>query len=274
MSFDALAKIDMMDIFNHYILPYGCRLIMAVLIVAFGLWGAWWLRRTVNRALTLRNVESTVRIFICHLVYALTITLVLIAGLAGLGVQTTSLVAVIGAAVFAIAFALKNSLSSLASGILLVVFRPFKVGDNVIINNTNGIVKEVQLMFTRLATSDNTTVWMPNGLVASQAITNLSHYPTRRQDIVLTLDYSADLAKTRAVLQALADNDSRVQKNPAPEVAVQELSVNGMSVRLRYWTDREQYNKVETDLWEAIKLRFDQENIPLTASSQVRKHND
>ena len=247
-----------------YIIPYGTRLIVALLILFCGFWIAKFLRMMINRALMKRKTEHTVRIFLGHITYALILILAGIAALANIGVQTASLVAILGAAFFAIALSLKNSLSSLASGILLVMFRPFKVGDYIKVETYEGIVEEIQLMFTRLTTSDNKSVFVPNDKLTANEVVNFSRNVVRRNDIVVSIDYSDDLKKVKAILVEIAAQDKRILTTPAePLVAVQALADSSVNMVLRYWTTHDGFGQVQFDLLEAIKLRLDAEGITI-----------
>jgi small conductance mechanosensitive channel len=247
-----------------YIIPYGTRILVAIIILLIGFWAAKILRATINRSLLKRKTEDTVRIFLGHITYAIILLLAAIAALANIGVQTASLVAVLGATFFAIALSLRNSLSSLASGILLVIFRPFKVGDDITVESFSGTVKEIQLMFTQLVTGDNKSIFVPNERLTSSPVTNASTNTIRRNDILVRIDYDSDLKKAKTILLNIADGDKRILNSPVPPIAaVQALAESSVNLILRYWTTHEGFNQVQFDVLEQIKLRFDSEGITI-----------
>ncbi len=247
-----------------FIIPRSINIGVAIVILLVGLWLAKIFRAFINRALLNRKTEHTVRIFIGHIAYALVLVLAIITALANAGVQTDSLIAILGATFFALALSLRNSLSSLASGILLVIFRPFKVGDDIGINGFSGKVEEIQLMFTRITMSDNKSIFIPNEKLTSSEVTNYSRNVTLRNDIVVGIDYSDDLKKAKNILADIAAQDKRILNNPAePLVAVNALADSSVKLVLRYWTTHDGFSQVQFDLLEQIKLRFDEAGITI-----------
>jgi len=257
------------------ILPYSVRIFTALVILLAGLWAAKALRKLIVRGLTARTVEPTVRIFVGHLAYIVILMLVVIMALGRIGVQTTSLIAVMSAAVFAVALSLKDSFSSLAAGILLIVFRPFQVGDYIQCRDTSndiftGTVTEIQLLFTRLVMDDNRTIYIPNETLTSNGLVNFSQNPARRHDIVVSIGYEDDVKKGKQLLEIIATSDKRVLSAPAPYAVVRELTPDTVNLMLRYWTTRENFFPTQYALLEAIKIRFDMEKISLTRPQQVK----
>ena len=254
----------LLQYFQSDILPYVIKFAIALVVFAIGLWVAKVIKRFVSHALKIRKADYTVQRFMGHLVYALIIVLMAIVVLSTMGVNTNSLIAVLGAAFFAVALSLKNSLSSLASGILLIVFRPFKVGDYIRVNGFEGTVEEVQLMFTQVTTGDNQAIFIPNDKLTSNEVVNIWRFPLRRNDLIIGVDYNSDLKKVKTVLMDVLQDEPRVIKDPnAPLVGIQALADSSVNMVMRYWSKREDFTQLQFDLREAVKLRFDAEGIDI-----------
>ena len=252
-----------MDKVIAWITGYGFSLLGAVLILILGIWGSKLLARLTRRLMTARNVEPTLVTFAAALVNAALVTFVVIAALSKLGVQTTSVIAVIGAAGLAIALALQSSLGNFASGVLILLFRPFKVGDVIEAAGVIGLVEELHIFTTRLKTGDNKTVFIPNGKLTADNIVNYSTKGTRRLDLVIGVGYEADLKRVKTVLGEVLSAESRILAEPAPLVAVLEFADSSVNFAVRPWVKVADYWDVHFALMEAIKLRLDAEGIAI-----------
>lgn len=252
-----------MDKVTAWITGYGFSLLGAVLILIFGIWGSKLLARLTRRLMTARNVEPTLVTFTAALVNAALVTFVVIAALSKLGVQTTSVIAVIGAAGLAIALALQSSLGNFASGVLILLFRPFKVGDVIEAAGVIGLVEELHIFTTRLKTGDNKTVFIPNGKLTADNIVNYSTKGTRRLDLVIGVGYEADLKRVKTVLGEVLSAESRILAEPAALVAVLEFADSSVNFAVRPWVKVADYWDVHFALMEAIKLRLDAEGIAI-----------
>lgn len=217
----------------------------------------------VCRGMNKARVESTLIGFASNLVFTALMTLVVVSVLQMAGIETTSFVAVIGAAGLAIGFALQGSLSNFASGVLLIVFRPFKVGDYIEGGGVSGTVEEVQIFATVLKTSDNRRVIVPNSGMTGGSITNYSANATRRVDMVFGIGYGDDIKKAKSVLEDILATDERVLKDPEWTVAVSELADNSVNFVVRPWVNKADYWAVKCDTIEAVKQRFDAEAISI-----------
>ena len=246
-----------------WITSYGFSLLGAAIILIAGIWGAKLLARLTRRLMAARNVEPTLVAFTAALVNAALVTFVIVAALSKLGVQTTSVIAVIGAAGLAVGLALQSSLGNFASGVLILLFRPFKVGDVIEAAGVIGLVEELHIFTTRLRTGDNKTVFVPNAKLTSDNIINYSSKGTRRLDLVIGVGYEADLKHVKTVLGEVLGAEPRILPDPAPLVAVLEFADSSVNFAVRPWVKVADYWDVHFALMEAIKLRFDAEGISI-----------
>jgi small conductance mechanosensitive channel len=239
------------------------RIGIACAIAGIGWWLSKLLSRALDRLLLRFGVEQILRDFLRGLAHAIGIVVVAVAALDALGVPTTSLLAVLGAAGLAIGLALKDSLSNIASGVMLIVLRPFRAGDTVRIAGTEGVVEQVRIFQTVLRTPQNHDVILPNSQITTAPIVNYTARPRRRVDVALSVGYGEDLAGVRALLRELAAADPRVLADPAPEVVVQALSDLAVGVELHAWTNTADYAEVRSALLGAIRDRFSGAGIAL-----------
>ncbi|MGF1877960.1 small-conductance mechanosensitive channel MscS [Photobacterium frigidiphilum] len=246
---------------QELLLQYAVNLISAVLILFIGNIIVKTIANGVAKMLRKKDMDEAVVEFLHSLVRYLLFVIVLIAALGRLGVQTASVVAVIGAAGLAIGLALQGSLSNFAAGVLIVAFRPFKSGDYVEIGGVAGSVESIQIFQTILTTPDNKMVVVPNGAVIGSAITNYSRHDTRRIDYVIGVSYNADLKKTKEVLTRVVEADPRVLKDPAPTIGVVALADSSVNFVVRPWVKTGDYWAVYFDLLQAIKEELDKEEI-------------
>jgi small conductance mechanosensitive channel len=246
---------------QELLLQYAVNLISAVLILFIGNIIVKTIANGVAKMLRKKDMDEAVVEFLHSLVRYLLFVIVLIAALGRLGVQTASVVAVIGAAGLAIGLALQGSLSNFAAGVLIVAFRPFKSGDYVEIGGVAGSVESIQIFQTILTTPDNKMVVVPNGAVIGSAITNYSRHDTRRIDYVIGVSYNADLKKTKEVLTRVVEADPRVLKDPAPTIGVVALADSSVNFVVRPWVATGDYWAVYFDLLQAIKEELDKEDI-------------
>ena len=244
-----------------WITTYGFKVLGAVLILLLGLWTSKTLTRLLRRLMTARAVEPTLVSFSGNLAQTVLVIFVVIAALSQLGFETNSLIAVLGAAGLAIGLALQASLSNLAAGVMILLFRPFKAGDYIEGAGVAGEVDGLHLFTTRLKTPDNKIIYVPNGKLMNDNITNFSRQPHRRMDLIVGISYSADLALAKEVLWEILRADPRVLTEPAPRVAVFGLADSSVNLAVRPWIRQEDYLNFSLDIWETIKLRFDAAGI-------------
>jgi small conductance mechanosensitive channel len=240
-----------------YMIGYGLDLIAAVLIFVVGKWAAKTASRLIEDMLVRTHVDATLAKFIKHLSYVAFMAFVVIAALSKVGVQTTSLVAIIGAAGLAVGLALQGSLSNFAAGVMLILFKPFKVGDAIEAGGTMGTVDEIQIFNTVINAPDNRRIVVPNAKITGDNITNFSDVPHRRIELKFSISYSDDMKKAKDVLMKLMSSDPRVLKDPAPMVAVAELADYSVNLICRPWVKPVDYWNVYYDMTEKGKLALE-----------------
>jgi len=246
-----------------FVTTYGLKIIGAIIILILGRAAAGMGRRIVRRILKKGNVDSSLISFLASLTYILILTFAVVAALAKFGIQTASFVAILGAAGFAIGFALQGSLANFAAGVLILVLRPFKVGDYIMGAGQAGTVKEIQLFTTVLSTPDNIKIIVPNGKLFGDTIKNVSAYDTRRVDMVIGIGYTSDIQKAYDVMRAIVTEDSRILPDPAPQIAVSELADSSVNLVVRPWVKKEDYGPMKFDLTRKIKEAFDENGIEI-----------
>ncbi|MEM6511646.1 MAG: mechanosensitive ion channel domain-containing protein [Pseudomonadota bacterium] len=240
---------------------FGKNLIAALVIFYLGKWIANALVKGLRTLMEKNDVDKTLETFVCNLVRMALLVVIAIAAIGQLGVETTSLLAVMGAAGLAVGLALQGSLSNFASGVLIVLFRPYKVGDFIEAAGIAGVVEEVQILVTVMKTGDNKKIIVPNSQIMSSIITNYSANETRRVDLTVGVSYSDDLDKVRKELEAIVGAEERILKDPAVTIAVSELADSSVNFVLRPWVKTSDYWGVYFDLTETIKKRFDEVGI-------------
>ena len=242
---------------------FGLKILAAIVILILGRWVAKMLRKLVQRLMNKAKVDPTLVTFVGNLTYVALMTFVILAALAQLGVQTTSFIAVLGAAGLAVGLALQGSLSNFAAGVLMIIFRPFKVGDFIEGGGAAGTVEEIQIFTTQLKTPDNKTVIVPNAKMTSDNIVNWSVKGTRRVDLVMGIGYGDDIDKARQIMGEVLAEDPRILIDPAPTIAVVELADSSVNFVVRPWVNAADYWGVHFDVTEKIKKRFDAEGISI-----------
>ncbi|UTV88616.1 mechanosensitive ion channel [Cobetia amphilecti] len=244
-------------------LQWGGTLLSALAVLVFGMWVAKRLTQWATSLLHRKSMDEAAAGFVGQIAYAILVVMVLLTALDQLGVDTTSMIAALGAAGLAIGLALQSSLSNLASGFLLVTLRPFKKGDYVEAAGTSGSVDQITMLQTRLVTPDNRKVTVPNSSVMSNTITNYSALPTRRLDLVVGVSYDDDIRQVKAVLEELVAGDERIMKEPSYLIAVAELADSSVNFNFRMWCQASDYWALKWDMTERIKLTFDERGISI-----------
>ena len=239
------------------------HLLFAILILVLGHWLMKFVIHWIERAMTRAQVEPTVTRFVTHVSYFILMTVVVIIALGQLGIQTTSLLAMLGAAGLAIGLALQGSLANFASGLLLILFRPIKQGDFIGAAGVEGTVQEVQMLSTTLHTIDNLHLTVPNAKITEGIITNYSVTPTRRINLTVGVSYDDDLQQVKGVLEALIAEEPRILTEPAPFIGVSNLGQSSIDFVVQVWVQRADVRQVRVGLLEKIKLAFDQHGISI-----------
>ena len=242
---------------------YGLKVVAALLIFVVGRWVSRRITLLIVRLLRKNKVDETLVGFLENVFYYTLVVLVIIAAAAQLGINTASLLTMVGAAGLAVGLALKDSLSNIASGVMLVLFRPFRVGDFVEAGGVAGKVHQIQIFSTVLNTPDNRRVIVPNSSITSGTITNVTANPTRRVDLVMGIGYNDDIARAKAVVAEVLAASPGVLEDPAPVIAVHELADSSVNLVVRPWVQAGDYWNVYWGLTEGIKLAFDREGISI-----------
>ena len=253
---------------HFYLLSKTWQVIGALLILVIG---AWFCKRAANffkRVLERRQVDPTLTNFLGGLFYYALLLLVIIAAAGQLGINTMSFLTVLGALGLAVGLALKDSLSNIAAGIMIILFRPFRIGDAVTIAGVTGSVQQIGLFNTVLHTPDNQKIIVPNSKILGDIITNITANETRRIDLVVGISYEDDIDKAKAILWELAAKDQRILKDPAPTIAVAELADSSVNLVFRPWVKTSDYWAVRFDLTEQIKKTFDAEGVSIPYPQQ------
>lgn len=239
------------------ILAWGWKILAALLIFIIGRWVAKLVRRSMSKLMAARGLDPMLVAFLAAILYAILLVAVVIAAVGQLGIQTTPLVAVLGAAGLAVGLALQNSLGNFASGVMLVLFRPFSKGDFVEAGGTSGTVDEVGIFNTVLNTPDNRRVIVPNGQITNATITNYSAHDTRRIDLIIGVDYGDDLKTARAAIEKVIKAHDRVLDDPVPIVWVMELADSSVNFAVRPWVASPDYWQVRNELLEELKSELE-----------------
>ena len=263
---DAVKNVDvnlLLDWLKTDGLNFGINLLAALVILVVGRIVVGLIVRAARIAMQKNEVEKTLETFACNLIRWALMIVVIIAAISQIGIQTTSFIAILGAAGLAVGLALQGSLSNFAAGVLIVMFRPYKVGDWVEAAGISGAVEQVQILTTILKTGDNKRVIVPNSQIMESIITNYSANDTRRVDLVVGVSYDDDLDKVRRTLDDIVSADDRVLDEPAHLIAVSELADSSVNFVVRPWVKTSDYWGVYFALTEEIKKRFDQEGISI-----------
>lgn len=244
-------------------MTYGPRLLLAIVVLIIGLWIINRFVRLMNAGMEKSNTEPTLARFLSNLTSIGLKALLLISVASMIGIATTSFIAVLGAAGLAIGLALQGSLANFAGGVLVLLFRPYKVGDFIEAQGVMGTISEIQIFNTIMKTPDNKVIIVPNGSISNGIITNFSMEATRRVDFVFGIGYGDDIAKAKSIITRLVEEDSRSLAEPAPLIVVSSLGDSSVNITTRVWVNASDYWGFFFDLTEKVKLAFDQEGVSI-----------
>ena len=255
MSFDAILR--------DWIIPYGTKVFLAIAIFVVGKWLAKGISQLLSKAVLASTKDEMLQSFVRSISYFLLLVIVVIASLSQLGINTSSLVALIGAAGLAIGLSLQNSLQNFAAGVMLLIFKPFKKGDFIETSGISGTVTQMGLVVLELRTGDNKTVLVPNSNVFSSTITNYSANETRRVDFIFDISYDDDIAQAKEIIREILEKDDRVLKEPKPVIAVSTLASSSVQIIARPWVNTPNYHAVYWQVTENVKIAFDKAGISI-----------
>ena len=251
------------DMAVQFASQYGLKILGALIIFIVGKWVAKWIRGIVVKLMKKNSIDATLVTFAESIIYIVLMIVIILAALNSLGVNTTSFTAILAAAGLAIGLALQGTLGNIGSGILLISFRPFNVGDTISASGETGTVAAISMFATILHTPDNKVITIPNTAVTSGNITNFSAKETRRLDLTFSIGYGDDLKLAKSVLEEIIRSDERVLADPAPFVGVRELGDSSVNFAFRPWVKSEDYWDVHFDMMEKVKLTFDEKGISI-----------
>ncbi len=245
-------------------IEYGPKLIGAILVWFIGLWIIKFLIKGFDKLLNKRKIDASLKPFLHSLISTIFKTLLVISVLGMLGIEMTSFIAILGAAGLAVGMALSGTLQNFAGGVMILIFKPFKVGDYIDAQGYSGTVKEIQIFNTILKTPDNKTIYIPNGGLSTSSLTNYSNEPQRRIDWTFGIGYGDSIDKAKQTLMELINTDERILKTPEPFVAVSELADSSVNFAVRVWVKGEDYWSVFFDMNEKVYNKFNEVglNIP------------
>ncbi len=249
------------EVLYNYAITYGIKILGAIVIFIIGKWVANFLTKMMKKIMERSKVEPTLSSFLGDMIFIFLMVLVILAALSTLGIKMTSFVAIVGAATLAIGMALQKNLSNIGAGVVIMLFRPFKVGDFVEIGGVAGSVEKISLFNTNLVTPDNRLIIVPNSNVIGNNITNYSAKDIRRIDLTIGIGYDDDIKLAKETLENIIREDERILKDPAPTIAVSELGDSSVNFAVRPWVKGKDYWNVYFDLLEKIKLTFDEKGI-------------
>lgn len=244
-------------------IAYGPKLLLALIVLFAGMSAIKGLLAVMEAAMVRAKVEVTLQKFLISIIGVAAKAVLLVVFASMIGVDTATLIAMLGAAGLAVGLALQGSLSNLAGGVLILFFKPFKVGDVIEAQGYTGVVKEIQIFNTIMTTPDNQRIIIPNGNLSNGVVRNITAEPTRRVELPIGISYDADVDKVRALLLALINSDSRVLADPAPEVRLTGYGESSVNLSARLWTKTEDYWPTHFELLEKVKTTFDREGISI-----------
>lgn len=254
---------EYIDQAGELIVTYAPKVLLAIVVLIVGLWIIKAIVNTMVKMLNKKNVDPSLVPFLKGLTGIILKVMLLISVVSMLGVETTSFIAVLGAAGLAVGLALSGTLQNFAGGVILLILKPFKVGDFIDAQNYMGTVHSIQIFNTILKTPDNKTVYIPNGGLATGAMVNFSTEPTRRVDMSFGIGYTDDIDKAKEILMRLLTEDERVLKDPAPAVKLAELGDSSVNFNVRPWVNAGDYWGVYLDMQEKVKKTFDAEGVSI-----------
>lgn len=251
------------EYFTNVLIEYSPRLISATILFFIGWWSIKLIKKLIMRVMLKREMEPTLSKFLADILIWTLKILLFVTVISRLGVENSSFVAIIGAAGLAIGLSLQGSLSNFAGGVLIIMFKPYKVGDFIEAQGVSGTVKQIQIFVTQLATVDNQIIFVPNGVLSNGTIINFTYATTRRADITIGISYGSNIKKAREIIYEILNNHPLILKDPEPMVLVKDLADSSINLAVRPWSEIENFFNMRSDVLEQIKNAFDQEGIEI-----------
>ena len=249
------------ETFIKVLIDYSPKLISAFLILFVGLYVIGLINRLIRKIMVKRELDPTLTNFLSDILLWVLRVLLFVTFISKLGIETSSFVAILGAMGLAVGLSLQGSLSNFAGGMLIIVFKPFKVGDVIEAQGSIGTVNEIQIFVTKLINANNQTIFIPNGSLSNGTITNYSMQGTRKADLTISISYDTDIKKAKDIITEVLKNNPKVLKNPAAEVSVKNLTDSSIQLAVRPWANNEDFWGVYADTLEGCKMAFDSAGI-------------
>lgn len=247
---------------------WGIKIATAIAIFFIGKYVARMISNLLQKALQRSSTDAMLTGFLVNIAYGILLVAVVLAAIDSLGINVTSLMAILGAAGLAVGLALKDSLSNFASGVMIIIFRPFNIGDYITAGGSSGVVDDIGLFCTLLHTGDNQRIIVPNSAIMSGTIVNTSALPTRRIDLVIGIGYDDNIGQARDIIMRIIKSDERILREPEPGVVVGELGDSSVNLNVRPWVNSEDYWSVRPELLEKIKVQLDEAGISIPYPQQ------
>lgn len=260
---DDVSKMSWEGILHEWVIPYGTKVLLAIAIFIIGKFLARAISKLLSKAALASTKDEMIQSFVSSISYFLLLLMVVIASLSQLGINTSSLVALIGAAGLAVGLSLQNSLQNFAAGVMLLIFKPFRKGDQIETGGMMGTVEQMGILVLELRTADNKTVLIPNGTVFSGNIVNYSINPTRRLNFLFDIAYDSDLRQAKQIIEQILASDSAILKTPAINVVVSELAASSVKLSAQAWVNTQDYSPTLGRILEQVKLAFDEAGISI-----------
>jgi small conductance mechanosensitive channel len=254
---------------GEVVMAWSGRVLAALAIFVIGRWFLRALTGWVTRAMRRVGLDDTLTRFLGNLLNMVLLVFLVLTAFSALGVPTTNFLAIVGAAGLAVGLALKDSLSNFSSGVMLVFFRPFKVGDQIDAAGVGGVVESIGIFNVVLKTPDNRVITVPNSLIYAGAITNYNAESTRRVDLTIAIGYDADIPQAKSVIEAIVAAETRIAKHPVPEVAVQDVLLTAVTLAVRVWVASTDYPNVRSDLLERMKRALDKYGLSIPPEQRL-----
>ncbi len=249
--------------FINALIDYSPKLIAALLLLFIGIWVIRITGRVSRKIMVRRGIEPTLIEFLSDIIFWGLRIVLFIAVISKLGIESSSFVAILGAAGLAVGLSLQGSLSNFAGGMLIILFKPFKLGDAIEAQGVSGTVVDIQIFVTQLLTANNQVIFIPNGALSNGTIINYSQQHNRRTDLTIGISYDSNIKQVKDIIHGILDNHPDVLKNPHAVVAVKELTDSGIKIAIRAWTKNEHFPDVTSDILENCKTAFDQAGIAI-----------
>ena len=260
---DNVSKMSWEGVLHEWVIPYGTKVLLAIAIFIIGKFLARAISKLLSKAALASTKDEMIQSFVSSISYFLLLLMVVIASLSQLGINTSSLVALIGAAGLAVGLSLQNSLQNFAAGVMLLIFKPFRKGDQIETGGMIGTVEQMGILVLELRTADNKTVLIPNSTVFSGNIVNYSINPTRRLNFLFDISYDSDLRQAKQIIEQILASDSAILKTPAINVVVSELAASSVKLSAQAWVNTQDYSPTLGRILEQVKLAFDEAGISI-----------